>query len=125
MVNEKIKMCGVTADIVEAIQNATMFVLTSDYEGIPNALLEAMSLGVPCVSTDCSPGGAAMLIDNYKTGIIVERGNVFDIYKAMKYMVEHPDEAEEMGKNAMYVNDEYSVGVIEKKWVQFVKIHLK
>lgn len=119
--NEKIKLCGVTTNIVESIQNAMMFVLTSDYEGIPNALLEAMSLGIPSISTDCSPGGAAMLIDNYKSGIIVERGNVFQIYSAMKYMIEHSDEAEIMGQNAMYVNEVFNGDAIGKKWVDFIK----
>ena len=55
--NHNVCFMGATSDVASAIQNAAIFVLSSDYEGIPNALLEAMSIGVPCISTDCSPPG--------------------------------------------------------------------
>lgn len=47
---------GVKDNIIAEIHNASLFVLTSDYEGMPNALMEAMSLGLPCISTNCSGG---------------------------------------------------------------------
>lgn len=58
----KVVLPGVKNNIQEYIKDASLFVLSSDYEGIPNALIEAMAIGLPCVSTDCSPGGARELI---------------------------------------------------------------
>ncbi len=114
--NSNITVGGATKQVAEKIQNAAMFVLTSDYEGIPNALLEAMSLGVPCISTDCSPGGASMLIDSSEKGIVVNCGDVDALANAMAYMADNVEKAERMGQNGMYVNDEYSSIVIAKKW---------
>lgn len=118
--NSNIIFMGATTDVSSAIQNAAFFVLSSDYEGIPNALLEAMSIGVPCVSTDCSPGGAAMLIQNKKNGLLVLRNNVHALADAMEYMICHPIEAEQMGKNGMYVCDAFSEKVIAGKWLSFI-----
>ena len=115
-VNSNIRLCGVTHNVSESIQNATALVLSSDYEGIPNALLEAMSLEVPVVSTDCSPGGAAMLIDNYKNGILVERNNVFELYKAMKFVIENSNKIKAMAIQAKETTEKFSPEKIQVLW---------
>lgn len=108
---------GKTSDVASAIQQATMLVLSSDFEGIPNALLEAMSIGVPCVSTDCSPGGAAMLIENGVNGLLVPKGDVNALYDAMIWYIEHPLEREKMGLKGMQVNEDYAETLIRTKWL--------
>lgn len=118
--NSRIIFKGVTTNVAEAIQNAAIFVLSSDYEGIPNALLEAMSVGVPCVSTDCSPGGASLLIDSREKGIIVECGNADKLADAMDYMLSHQDYAEAVGLKAMDVNERFSEASIAKSWYEFI-----
>lgn len=118
--NSHIYFRGVTTNIVESIQNAAFFVLASDYEGIPNALLEAMSIGVPCISTDCSPGGASLLIDNKEKGLIVECNNVNKLAEAMEYMILHPSYAEEAAQKALDVTKRFSEQDISKKWYEFV-----
>lgn len=119
--NSNIIFMGATTDVSSAIQNAAFFVLSSDYEGIPKALLEAMSIGVPCISTDCSPGGAAMLIQNKKNGLLVPRNNANALADAMEYIICHPVEAELMGKNGMYVCDAFSEKKISEKWLSFIE----
>lgn len=114
--NARIKLMGKTTRVAEAIQNASLFVLSSDFEGIPNALLEAMSIGVPCVSTDCSPGGAAMLIKNKVNGLLTPRGNAKKMAEAIAYMLENPTKAENMAQNAIQVNIDYSEEKIRKMW---------
>ena len=118
--NERIFFKGVTTNVVESIQNAAFFVLASDYEGIPNALLEAMSMGVPCVSTDCSPGGASLLIDNKEKGLVVGCGDVDELEAAMEYMITHPGYAEEAAKKALDVNERFSENEISNKWYEFI-----
>lgn len=108
---------GAISDIVGAIQNASIAVLCSDFEGIPNSLLEYMSLGIPSISTDCSPGGAAMIVENYKNGIIVKRNSPEDLASAIIYMLENPIEAEHMGKEGTNVIVRFSEHRIIKQWL--------
>lgn len=115
--NEKIKIMGKTSKVAEVVQNAAVFVLTSDFEGIPNALLEAMSIGVPCVSTDCSPGGAAMLIQDKVNGLLTPRGDAKKLSQAIIYMLENHVEAEEMALKALQVNVDYAEDRIRKMWL--------
>lgn len=119
--NPNILLKGKTSDVAAAIQNAWSFVLSSDFEGIPNALLEAMSLGVPCISTDCSPGGAAMLIHNNENGILTPRGDKRTLANAMEYVIKHFDKAEAMGVAAKDVNILYAERVISKKWLNLIR----
>jgi glycosyltransferase involved in cell wall biosynthesis len=72
---DRVMLPGSKNRIQEHIKDAALFVLSSDYEGIPNALIEAMAIGLPCVSTDCSPGGARELINDGENGVIVDCGN--------------------------------------------------
>lgn len=53
----RIFLPGSTKNVAETIKSAKLFVLSSDYEGMPNSLMEAMALGIPCISTDCPCGG--------------------------------------------------------------------
>lgn len=119
--NPNICLMGKTSDVAASIQNAWASVLSSEFEGIPNALLESMSLGVPSISTDCSPGGAAMLIRNKENGLLTPRGDAKALADAMEYMITHPQEAEKMGKAAMEVNSLYAEDVIAQKWLNAIE----
>lgn len=60
----RIFLPGRTENVAETIKSAKLFVLSSDYEGMPNSLMEAMALGIPCISTDCPCGGPKELFCN-------------------------------------------------------------
>lgn len=79
---DKIFLMGRTNDLVSVYKNASMFVLSSNFEGLPNALMEAMAIGLPCVSTDCKTGPAD-LIENEKTGILIPIDNQEEMSKAI------------------------------------------
>lgn len=119
--NDHIKIMGKTSKVAEVIQNAAVFVLPSDFEGIPNALLEAMSIGVPCVAADCSPGGASMLIHNKKNGLLVPRSNAKAMADAISFMLDNKQEAEQMASEAMKVNDIYSEDIISEMWMKVIE----
>nr|MBS1901044.1 glycosyltransferase [Actinomycetota bacterium] len=70
-VGDAVTFAGYVDDIPLRIRDAGMFVLSSDFEGISNAMSEAMSLGVPTVCTDCPVGGAALLIEDRVSGMLV------------------------------------------------------
>jgi glycosyltransferase involved in cell wall biosynthesis len=58
---ERVNMPGYFPDVASALQEASLFVLTSDYEGLPAAVLEAMAASCPVLSTDCFPSAASLV----------------------------------------------------------------
>lgn len=70
-ISGSVTFAGYVPDVATQIRNAGMFVLSSDYEGISNAMAEAMSLGIPSVCTDCPVGGAALMINHGVSGLLV------------------------------------------------------
>ncbi|MCM3722104.1 glycosyltransferase [Solibacillus isronensis] len=96
----KVVFAGVTSNVIEAIKKARLFVLTSDFEGIPNALIEAMAIGLPVISTDCSPGGSRLLIKSKENGILIKCGDINELLNAMEDMVSDPDKSYSMGHKA-------------------------
>ncbi len=96
---DRIMLMGRTNNIKEVYQKADLFVLSSDFEGMPNALLEAMACGLPCISTDC-PTGPSDLIDNEVNGLLVPVRDNQQLSLAMSYMYEHPERARKMGVKA-------------------------
>ena len=70
--------------VVDLINGATLFVLPSIYEGMPNALIEAMAMGIVCISTDCPIYGSRMLIDNYRNGFLTTINDVNSMVEKME-----------------------------------------
>lgn len=77
--NEKVFLMGATNNVAKALETADLFVLSSDYEGMPNALMEAMAAGVPCISTDCPCGGPRELFAEELSDKLVQCGNVEEL----------------------------------------------
>lgn len=111
---------GVTDKPLEVISCSKFYVLSSDFEGIPNSLIEAMSIGIPCISTDCRPGGAALLINHQINGLLVKCNNVDDLCNAMCYLASHPLESDEMGNNAKDITKLYSEEIISQMWSNYL-----
>lgn len=119
--NGNVFLKGTYKDLLNRIIDSSLFVLTSDYEGMPNALLEAMSLGIPSISTDCKPGAARELIENGITGIIVKRGNLKELIDAISFMLNNPTIANEMGNNSRKkILQNHSIDVIFNLWNNYI-----
>lgn len=116
---DKVLLPGGTDRVFEAIYSASLFVLSSDFEGMPNALMEAMALGLPCISTDCPCGGPKELIKHEENGMLVSVNDKVALYEAMIYMIEHPTEAKEMGHKAMQIREKLNLNTIAKEWYHF------
>lgn len=117
----KVFLMGSHTNIFECIYSASLFVLTSDYEGMPNALMEGMAIGLPCISTDCRPGGARTLIEQDVTGWITPIGDMEGLYEKMKYVLTHSHEAEIVAKNGMKIRESHTHGIVFDKWEAFIK----
>lgn len=119
-IRESVKFMGLTTKPMQDIAKDGIFLITSDFEGISNALLEAMAVGLPCVSTDCSPGGARLLIQNKENGIIVPIEDTNAIGKALYEFAENPKLAEECGIKAKDVIDRFDPEGIIDMWEDYI-----
>ena len=115
----RVSLPGFVTEIEQRLETAAMFVLSSDYEGMPNALMEAMALGLPCVSTDCSGGGASFLIDSGKNGLLVPTGNPQALAEAMRSILSDPQLAARLGTEAAAIKKQLSPEEIYKQWESF------
>ena len=114
---DSILLKGFCSDIFNVIKKCSMYICSSDYEGISNALLEAMALGMPVVSTDCPVGGSKLLIEDGVNGFLVDLDDDEMLYQKMKYLIEHPDESNKMGLEAQKVRDKYAIDKIAQEWI--------
>lgn len=119
-ISKQVNFKGTVKNVSEVIQSASLFVLSSDFEGIPNALIEAMAVGLPCISTDCRPGGARTLIKSGKNGIITPIGDADTLAQAMDYLLSNPKKAKEISENALNIVDTLSPNLIYDKWESFM-----
>ncbi len=122
---EKILFMGASNTIRQDIKDAALFVLPSDYEGMPNALIEAMVSGLPCISTDCPCGGSAMLMENEQSGMLVPVGGEAQLSEAIAYMLTHTDEAEAMGQKAKTILEKVHPQKVCDEWEQYITQMLK
>ena len=111
---------GKTTHPLQDISQCKFYVFTSDFEGIPNSLIEAMSVGLPCIATDCSPGGASFLIQNGINGLLVPRGNTEILCDKMRFLVENIDKAEFMGDKAKLIRNELKPEKIIDMWETYI-----
>jgi glycosyltransferase involved in cell wall biosynthesis len=120
--DNRIFLMGNSDKLHEEIKSAKMFVLSSDLEGLPNALMEAMALGLPCISTDCQGGGARMVIENDENGFLVPVGDVDALAEKIKYLLSlSQEERDKIGKNARKSAENFKADVVCQKWESYIK----
>lgn len=115
-VERQVLFPGYVDNLPEKINSASMYVSSSDYEGISNSMLEAMALGLPVVCTDCPAGGAAMVIHNGDNGYLVPVKQAEMMAQAMCRVVEDEEHTFAMSRNAIEVRRTFSIQEIAKQW---------
>ena len=119
--NNKIELCGVTDNIKEELEKSKIFVLSSNYEGMPNSLIEAMAVGCAAISTDCPCGGPRELIDNMKNGILISVAEEKELEENMEKLIENEEKIEELGKNSKNIIESLKTEIIIKKWKEYIQ----
>jgi glycosyltransferase involved in cell wall biosynthesis len=114
---------GYSNNIYADINSAALFVSSSDYEGISNSMLEAISLGIPSICTDCPPGGAAETIEHGVNGMLVPTGDRTAMAEAMKAVLGDDALAGRLGLAGAALRDKLSVAAITGQWLRFIQIH--
>lgn len=96
--SDKISFPGFCEDVYSELLKSDLFVLPSLHEGSPNALIEAMGLGLPCIATDV--GGITDLIENGKNGILVPPKDSVSLSNALHHLLTNQNIAMDLGENA-------------------------
>ena len=107
---------GEVHDIFERISSAEIFVLSSDFEGMPNALLEAMCLGLPVISTKVS--GAAEAIEDGKNGLLVDAGDEEGLVRAMEILLRDEKKRGILARNATKLVEKLELKKILAQWME-------
>lgn len=115
-----VRFMGQSSRLEQEIRDAALFVLPSDYEGMPNVLIEAMALGLPCISTDCPCGGPRELIKSGISGYLIPVGGEDELADAMRKILLNPDLADGLGKNAKHIAEKVSPHKIYEQWKKYV-----
>lgn len=116
---DSVFLMGAHNDVLTRIQSAEAFILSSDFEGMPNALMEAMAMGLPCISTDCPCGGPRYLIRQGENGLLVPVGDVEAMAAAMEQLAADPNLRCSMGTAAKQLREDLSADKICEKWLDF------
>ena len=106
-----IQYLGHVSNMAEALAECTVFVLPSYYrEGVPHAILEAMSTGRAVLTTD-APGCKETV--NGKNGFLIQPKNANELAERMIWMIEHPEETEQMGlESRKYAQERFDVAIV-------------
>ncbi len=116
---EVVKFEGTSSQIHQDIADAEFFVLSSDYEGLSNALLEAMTMGFPCVSTDCE--GSTDVIKNGVNGLLVPRGDEEALTDAMLVLAEQEEFRERLGREAKKTAERFKREIVAQEWREMIE----
>ena len=117
---EQVVFAGQVSNMEEKLASAAIYLLSSDFEGMPNALMEAMAVGVPCISTDCPCGGPRALIQNEKQGILVPVGNDERMSNALDSLMTDKELRNNMRKAAKIRAQEFKPVHIFAQWEKFL-----
>lgn len=115
----RVYLAGKEDKMAEEYAEASLFVLSSRYEGLPLALIEAMWCGTPCVSFDCPHGPAELLADG--RGWLVPANDVEKLTQQIEYALAHPDEASARAAKAQaFAQATYSEAAIMPQWEKVI-----
>lgn len=111
---------GVRRDVPDILKGSDCFVLPTAFEGMSNALLEAMATGLPVITTDIPENRE--LIEDKHNGILVPIQNSKALEEALLFLHDHPEERKRLGNNAQtFIQQSFSLEETERKWSEFLR----
>ncbi len=119
-VTDYIDFIPFSTQVHNLIVRDAMYVNSSDYEGMSNAMLEAMAIGMPVICTDCPIGGANAVIKNNENGMLTKVGNAKEICEAMKKIASDKAFADKLSHNASQIRYDLSLENTAKKWMELL-----
>ncbi len=118
-ISDRVIFLGAIKEIDRVYSRASIFVLPSRSEGLPNALIEAMAHGLPCISFDIN-AGPSDLIQNGVNGILVEDGNIKELTEQINRLIVHENLRNTLGSNAVSIRKKHEVSNVCNDLLDFV-----
>ncbi len=118
--DETVSFLPFTSSVHQEIIADAMYVNSSDYEGISNAMLEAMAIGLPVICTNCPVGGARAVIHDHENGLLVPVRDVKALAQAMNEVIENPDLVLWLTKKGTRIRTELNVQNITRFWIKVI-----
>lgn len=118
---ERIELPGSVTDVAGYIEKVRIFALTSNTEGMPNSVIEAMCLGIPTVATDCPCGGPAELIQDGENGLLVPVGDEKALAEAFRKILCSPEFEKKLGDNAVRIKETMETDKVCGLWEEYLK----
>lgn len=119
--DERVFLRGFCNDVTSQIRDAEIFLMTSDYEGMSNSLMEALALGLVCISTDHPTGGARALINDHENGILFPVRDKEKCILAIKEVLDSKELRDKLSSNAIKIRQTHSISVIAKAWLDYIQ----
>jgi GalNAc-alpha-(1->4)-GalNAc-alpha-(1->3)-diNAcBac-PP-undecaprenol alpha-1,4-N-acetyl-D-galactosaminyltransferase len=101
------------------MQQSSIFVLPSRWEGLPMVLIEAMSQGMACIAFDCFTGPADIITHNHN-GILVEDQNIDKFSTELSFLIENEKIRKTLGQNAIEKSKDFLSSKIVKMWITLI-----
>jgi glycosyltransferase involved in cell wall biosynthesis len=102
--------------VISLYKQASIYALSSRFEGMPLVLLEAMHMGLPMVAFDCEYGPSELISDGYN-GILVENGRAEKLAEALLELMQNNEKRIAMSRNALLASKSYSIESVSRKWM--------
>lgn len=112
---------GYCASVLDKIKSSRVYVNTSDFEGISNAMLEAMALGLVCICTDCPVGGARLAIKDHEDGILIPVGDQNRLTLALGAVAKDKELEKMLSYNAIISSKRFSSKKISSMWINILR----
>ena len=112
---DKVEFVGNVRNVWDYYNQAKIFAFTSNSEGFPNALLEAMSYGLPCISTDCDSGPAEIII-NDESGYLIEINNMTQLEDRLSQLINSQATCVKFSQNAISATQQFNIFEVRKLW---------
>lgn len=118
----KVHLLGKVSNVADILSKSKLFILSSDFEGLPNVLMEAMACGTPVISTDCPCGGPKMLIKNIKKGILVRCNDVKGLEDSINSVIYDNEVLEEMSIKVRKRAEDFESSKIFSEWEEYLNL---
>ena len=116
-----VKLMGGSNTLEKDLADAALYAFSSDWEGLPNALMEAMALGLPVVSTDCPCGGPKTLIEDGVNGLLVPIMDEKAMTDGILRLIEDRELAERLGREARKISERANEDAVFEQWQTYLQ----
>lgn len=117
---EYVHLMGASDSLEKDLADAALFAFSSDWEGLPNALMEAMALGLPIVATDCPCGGPRTIMTNEVDGLLIPIKDQKAMENGINRLIEDEELAKRLGREARRIAERANDEAIFEQWRTYI-----